>query len=876
MFCIALALPLPGLCAPAPGDCVRSAPAPAFNAKQPGIRSYRFSPVSDHEAREYLALTTGESVDIRHGGCEYLVTTLRIKSKSIPIRLTAGRDAFLTAANLLRRLRQLKDTSGFDLALAANTLSAAAKGNPAFEEPLAVEGDGTDFLQAQVASGRCWPGIRRRLCTNYAFQRTAVIPFNHCKGCPMIRPALRLVFCLASLFPLSTLAADAAPAKPVYGNWGFDLDGADLSTSPGKDFFRYANGRWLDRAQIPADKPGISLRLAISDLTEKRLHELLEQSAAQVSGQPATLETKAGAFYASFMNAGRIEQLGIQPVAADLAAVKQATSRDALAARMGHSQTGFETPLFNFLIDVDLKDVNHYALYLTQAGLGLPDRDYYLQAAFARQKAAYQRYVAEILRRLNWPQPEARARDVVTFETELARVSWTKAQQRDTVATYNAMTIEQLQALAPGFNWRGMFAAAGMPQLSKVIVAEKSAFPQMARLYSRTPLATLQAWQAFHIGDNAAPYLPQAFVDAHFQLHGVTLAGLQQQPVRWKRAVTAVSGDDFLAGDRFGSVGTMGFGVGQLYTARYFPPEVKTQIEAMVLNLKAAYRARIERLDWMSEATRKEALRKLDTYVIKVGYPDHPRDYSALVIAADDLIGNVRRCAEADWAFYSGRYAGPVDRSDWAMTPQTNDAYNGSLRDIVFPAAILQAPIFDPNADPAINYGAAGGVIGHELTHGFDDEGRTIDADGALRDWWTAQDAAAFKARAHMLGLEYAKLEPVPGAKVNAELTMGENIADLGGVTLALDAYHASLNGQPAPLLDGYTGDQRVFLGWAQAWRGKVREEAVRKQLATDPHSPRQYRGGIPPRNVDAWYEAFQVQPGDPMYLPPEQRARIW
>jgi putative endopeptidase len=320
----------------------------------------------------------------------------------------------------------------------------------------------------------------------------------------------------------------------------------------------------------------------------------------------------------------------------------------------------------------------------------------------------------------------------------------------------------------------------------------------------------------------------------------------------------------------------MGFGIGQLYTAKYFPPEAKAKIEELVTNLKAAYRARIEKLDWMGAETKKEALKKLDTYTIKVGYPDHPRDYSKLVIRADDLIGNVKRCAQLDWDFYTGRFFGPVDRSDWTMTPQSNDAYNGSLRDIVFPAGILQAPVFEADADPAINYGAAGGIIGHELTHGFDDQGRKIDASGALRDWWTKQDADTFKKRADVLGAQYSKYEPIPGVHVNGELTMGENIADLGGLTLALDAYRASLKGKEAPVLDGFTGDERVFLGWAQAWRGKVTDDFVRKQVVSDPHSPRQFRVIGPTRNIDAWYTAFKVKAGDKMFLPPDQRARIW
>jgi putative endopeptidase len=337
-----------------------------------------------------------------------------------------------------------------------------------------------------------------------------------------------------------------------------------------------------------------------------------------------------------------------------------------------------------------------------------------------------------------------------------------------------------------------------------------------------------------------------------------------------------VGGGDFLVGDRFGTFGTLGFGVGELYSAQYFGPQAKQAIEALVANLTQALHARIEKLDWMGPATRTEALKKLDTYTIKVGFPVHPRDYSGLLVLSDDLVGNVRRAAVADWARITGRLFQPVDRSDWGMTPQTNDAYNGNLRDIVFPAGILQAPIFDAQADPAINYGAVGGIIGHELIHGFDDEGRKIDAAGVLRDWWSRDDAARFEERATTLAQQYSAFEPLPGLHVNGDLTLGENIADLGGLTVALEAYRASLHGAPAPVIDGLTGDQRVFLGWAQAWRGKVTDDFVKKQVVSDPHSPRRFRVLGPVRNIDAWYDAFGVEPGETMYVAPGQRVRIW
>jgi putative endopeptidase len=438
------------------------------------------------------------------------------------------------------------------------------------------------------------------------------------------------------------------------------------------------------------------------------------------------------------------------------------------------------------------------------------------------------------------------------------------------------MSVAALGQLTPEFSWDAWLRGAKLGGVTRVIVAEKSAFPALAKVFAATPVATLQAWQAYNIADNASRYLSRAFADEYFAMHKKTLSGQPSQQARWKRGVHAVGGGDALSGERSDSFGNLQWAVGQLYSGKYFPASSKAKIEELVDNLKAAYRTRIEALDWMGPATKKEALRKLDTYVIKVGYPDKWRDYSNVAITDDDLVGNVQRSAAADWAFYTGRLNGPVDRQDWIMTPQTNNAYNGSLRDIVFPAGILQAPIFDPNADPAINYGAIGAIIGHELTHGFDDQGRKIDAVGALRDWWTADDAKTFEARSKVLGAQYSQFEPLPGVHINGDLTMGENIADLGGVVLALEAYRASLHGKPAPVLDGLTGDQRVFIGWAQAWRGKLRDDALRRQAVSDPHSARRFRVIGPVRNIDAWYDAFDVKAGDRYYLPPEQRVRIW
>jgi putative endopeptidase len=693
-----------------------------------------------------------------------------------------------------------------------------------------------------------------------------------------MKPIYAPFVCLfAAIFGLAANAETKKTANaPQYGKWGFDGSGADMKTKPGDDFFRYASGTWLDHVQIPADKAAYSLRLAMTDTTEKHLRALIEEAAKKTGHNPAAIEGKVGVFYKSFMDEGKIEKAGASPLKEKAAEIQSAKTRENLAATMGRQNSDFEGGIFGIFIDVDLKDPSRYTVYLGQSGIGLPDRDYYLKPDFAAQKGKYQAYVAKLLHLLDWPDADKRAGEIVNFETRIAEASWTKAQQRDPIATYNPMSIAELETLAPNFAWRPFLSQAGLDKIDRAVVAEKSAFPKLASVFAETPIETLQAWQAFNIADHAAPYLSKAFTDALFEMRNKTLSGQAEQQVRWKRGVHAVSGGDYGAGDRYDRFGNLGWAVGQLYTAKYFPPEAKAKIEELVANLKVAMHARIEALDWMGAATKVEALKKLDTYNIKVGYPDQPRDYSKLEIRDDDLAGNVRRAANADWAFYVNRLGSPVDRSEWIMTPQTNDAYNGALRDIVFPAGILQPPVFDPNADSAINYGAVGGIIGHELTHGFDDQGRKFDSEGKLHDWWTADDAKIFEARAAILGAQYSKFEPLPGAKVNGELTMGENIADLGGLTLALDAYRASLKGKPAPVLDGLTGDQRVFLGWAQAWRGKLRDDAIRKQVVSDPHSPRQYRVNGVVRNIDPWYDAFGVKPGEKLFVDPKDRVRIW
>ena len=681
------------------------------------------------------------------------------------------------------------------------------------------------------------------------------------------------------LLGFTILTAGIATAQgtnaPVFPPYGFDATAVDRSTRPGDDFFQYANGAYLARTQIPADRPIASRRFDMTDRTDQQLKILLEEAENGVGEQPADVKGKVGAFYAAYLDEARIEQLGAGAIAPELGAIRNAPDLAAIARLMGESASGLYASPFGASIDVDLKNPKVYAISLGQGGLGLPDRDYYLKDSFAAQREAYRAYAQQLLSLVGWADPAGTSQKVMAFESALAEASWTRVQQRDPDTQYNPASRAELQTLAPQFPWGAYLEGASIADRDRFIVTTNTAFPKLAAVVASTPLDTVKAWMAFRVADNAAPYLSRPFDQARFAFRAQTLLGQKEQAPRWKRAKLAVGGDDCGANPA-SCFGTLNWAVGQLYAERYFPASTKAAITSLVGDVTAAFRRRLAKLDWMSPATRREALKKLDTYQIKVGYPDSWRDYSNVMIRRDDLVGNVRRAAVADWAFYVQRSKGPVDKSEWQMTPQTNDAYNGSLRDIVFPAGILTAPMFDINADPAFNYGAIGGVIGHELTHGFDDQGRKIDASGALRDWWTAKDAAEFKRRAKILGDQYAKFEPVPGVHINPDLTMGENIADLGGLTMALDAYRASLKGKHAPVLGGLTGDQRVLLGWAQVWAGKATPDAIRQQTISDPHSFRKYRVNGVVRNIDAWYPGFSVKPSEKLYLPPAKRARIW
>ncbi|MGC1301223.1 MAG: M13-type metalloendopeptidase, partial [Caulobacteraceae bacterium] len=445
-----------------------------------------------------------------------------------------------------------------------------------------------------------------------------------------------------------------------------------------------------------------------------------------------------------------------------------------------------------------------------------------------------------------------------------AEASWDRAARRDRDKTYNPISVAALAAYAPGFDFHRFLDAAGLGKADQAVVSDNTAFPKKAAIFAQTPVPVLQAWLAFNMTDEAAPYLSQPFTDARFEFRDKTLQGQPEQPVRWKRAVAAA--DE-----------AMGEAVGQLYVASYFTPEAKAQMLALVGNLKGAFAARIQKLDWMTPATKQQALDKLAHFTVKIAYPDAWRDYSSLAIASNDLYGDAKRADAFEWARRARRLGGPVDRTEWGMTPQTVNAYyNSTMNEIVFPAAILQPPFFDPKADPALNYGAIGGVIGHEMSHGFDDQGRKSDGLGRLRDWWTPADGQKFDAKTKALGAQYSAFEPLPGEHINGQLTMGENIGDMGGVNLALEAYHRSLAGRPAPVVDGLTGDQRVFLGWAQVWRGKTRDDALIQRLHTDPHSPETARVNAVVRNVDAWYDAYGVKPGDKLYVAPQDRVHIW
>jgi putative endopeptidase len=673
--------------------------------------------------------------------------------------------------------------------------------------------------------------------------------------------------CRVAVIAISIVIAQeigaAEPAGSVAaGGWGFDLAGADLAKNPGDDFFRHGNGAWYDRALIPPDRSSIGVDTALSITAEAHIREILERGAEGVAPSSRADAAKIGAFYAAFMDEARAEALDAEPIAPLLQMIRAAATREELADLMGTGRRSFFSSVFGLGIGPDDKTPDRYAVSIRQGGLGL-NRDYYVTPRLAEKKAAYLAYITQLLAMIGWDAPEQSAAAILDFETAIAEVSWSNAERRDPEKTYNPMSVAALDEAAP-FPWRRLLAGADLGGVDRVVVEENTAFPKIAALYARAPLDTLKAWQAFHLADGAAPYLSKRFATANFGFHSRTMSGVAEQPERWKRAVATVNG-------------AMGQAIGRVYVARHFSPEAKAQIDDLVAHLRIALRERIARLDWMSPETKLKALEKLARLNVKIAYPDKWRDYSALDVRPDDLFGDMQAARKFAWLRQVNRLHSPVDRDDWYLNPQTvNASYNPNLNEMVFPAGILQPPFFDPAADPALNYGGIGAVIGHEMIHGYDDEGRKYDGAGVLSTWWTDADANQFTARAAVLGRQFDSYEPFPGLHVKGDLTMGENIADLGGVLVALDAFHNSFGGKSAPVIDGLNGDQRFFLSYAQSWRHKSTDDSIRQQIVSNPHAPVKYRVNGVVRNMDAWYEAFNVKPSDKLFLEPENRVRIW
>jgi predicted metalloendopeptidase len=663
-------------------------------------------------------------------------------------------------------------------------------------------------------------------------------------------------------------AADAksTASAPLLAS-GIATEYIDPSVRPQNDFFAYLNGKWLQTVQIPADQASWGSFDQLYENSLAQLRGIIEQTAAK-GGAPGTDEQRIGDFYASFMDEARLEQLGIAPLKGELdkiAALKDKAELPALLAHLG--KIGVNVP-FDFGIHQDNKDSTRYVADIGQGGLAMPDRDYYLKADDAKladAKAKYQEYVGKVLGMAGDRNAAANAKAIVDFETELAKIQWTKVELRDPIKAYNKVKLADMDKLAPGIGWKSWLDAAGLSgKTSYVIVGQPTYLKALAQVSDKTLLETWKAYLAMHLIDAYGGYLSKNFVDARFDFHSKTLAGVEEIEPRWKRGVGAVER-------------AQGEALGKLYVAQYFPPERKARMEALVKNLLAAYKESINRLDWMSPATRKEAQAKLAKFTPKIGYPNKWKDYSKLVVKRDDLVGNVMRARVVAADREVDKLGKPIDRDEWGMTPQTVNAYyNPEMNEIVFPAAILQPPFFDANADDAVNYGGIGAVIGHEISHGFDDQGAQYDGNGNLRDWWTKADHKNFKAKTAMLVKQYSAFEPVPGYHVNGELTLGENIADNSGLAIAAKAYRISLKGKPAPVIDGLSGEQRLYMGWAQVWRAKMREQQTIAQIKADPHSPDAFRANGSLRNQPGFYEAFGVKPGDKMYLAPKDRVIIW
>ena len=677
------------------------------------------------------------------------------------------------------------------------------------------------------------------------------------------RFALAAALLLAGAAPILAQSAGAQPAargKAHYGSFGVDLSARDAAVKPGADFNRYANGVWLQRTEIPADRTNWSLWTALSEDIELQVRAIVTEAAA--SRDPA--QRKVGDFYAAWMDEAGIEARGTAPLRPYLQRIEGIGDRAGLLAVF--ATPGFTAPVGIGIIP-DFADPTRYTAVAGQGGLGMPNRDYYLRegAQYDGYRTAYRAYVIELHRLAGLADPEARADRIIALERRIAEAHWTPERSRDIQAINNPMNRAQLAALAPQFEWDDYLRHRGLGSVGSVIATQTTAITGIGQLLDEVPLTTWKEYLAFHFINGYAQYLPRAFDEAKFNFFNRTLGGQEQQRDRWKRGLTFVNG-------------SMGEAVGRIYVERHFPAESRRQMNELIGNLRAAFAERLQASAWMDDDTRRAALAKLETFEPRIGHPVRWIDYSNYRVDRADLLGNMVRAAEFNWNLQLSRLPNPVDRGLWNMNAQTiNASYNPLLNQITFPAGILQPPFFDPNADAAVNYGAIGAVIGHEIGHGFDDQGRRFDPQGRVRDWWSATAAERFTERTTRLGAQYATYRPLPDLAVNPQLTMGENIGDLGGLEMAYAAYrrHVAQHGEP-PVIDGLTGDQRFFLAWAQVWRSRDREGFLRQRVLTDPHSPDEFRINGVVRNIDAWYRAFDVQPGDAMYLPPEQRVRIW
>lgn len=679
--------------------------------------------------------------------------------------------------------------------------------------------------------------------------------------------ALTLAACSeGSVETTSTEAAKAVEvvSKPaVLGAFGIATENMDTEVAPGDNFYKYVNGTWLETMEIPADRSRFGAFNVLSDQAEKRVREIIETAASK--SDPSADEKRIGDFYNAYLNTEQIEEKGLSPIQPALDRIQAAMSRADVLALMADTSLGLDAPVSPYVY-IDAKKNDEYIVYLTQSGLSLPNRDYYFDESEKGQKIlnGYRDLASTLLTEAGEENAATRAEAVVAFETALAEGHWTRVKQRDRDLTYNKMSLSELAAAAPGIDWAMMMTSLGLGGQDTVVVRENSAIVNAAKVYADTPVEVLKDYLTISLLSSHSAYLPARIDDASFEFFGKTLRGQEEQRPRWKRAVSSVNG-------------TLGEVVGKVYVKEHFPPNSKVQMDELVENIRGAFKDGIDGLEWMGEETKVQAQYKLAKFNPKIGYPDKWETYEGLNVDSDDLIGTIQSARKWSWEDSIGQLGQPIDRDEWGMTPQTVNAYyNSILNEIVFPAAILDAPFFDPNADAAVNYGGIGAVIGHEMGHGFDDQGRKSDGDGIQRDWWTEADAEAYEARAKILADQYSAFEPLPGENLDGRLGLGENIGDLTGVTMAYEAYKRSLNGKEAPVIDGYTGDQRFFMAWAQVWAIKWREEALSAQIKNGPHSPGEFRANGIVRNFQPWYDAFNVTPDHAMYLAPEDRVKIW